>query len=94
MKEDGTYTEIYKKWFKEDPPDSVFNTSPDESANNGQRRHLLSGPPTISEKGACGRPSYFSQTTPAHWRRSPLRAARFRPPSVTWMPASMPSAAL
>ena len=31
MKEDGKYTEIYKKWFKEDPPDSVFNTNPDES---------------------------------------------------------------
>jgi ABC-type amino acid transport substrate-binding protein len=26
MKEDGTYTKIYKKWFEEDPPDSIFNT--------------------------------------------------------------------
>ncbi len=34
MKKDGTYTRIYKKWFKEDPPDSLFNTSPDESASN------------------------------------------------------------
>ena len=33
MKEDGTFTTIYKKWFKEDPPDSLFNTNPDESAN-------------------------------------------------------------
>ena len=33
MKEDGTFTKIYKKWFKEDPPDSLFNTNPDESAN-------------------------------------------------------------
>jgi ABC-type amino acid transport substrate-binding protein len=34
MKEDGTFTEIYKKWFKEDPPDELFNTTTDESANN------------------------------------------------------------
>jgi polar amino acid transport system substrate-binding protein len=34
MKKDGKFTEIYKKWFKEDPPDSLFNTSPDESASN------------------------------------------------------------
>lgn len=34
MKEDGTFTTIYKKWFKEDPPDSLFNTNPDESASN------------------------------------------------------------
>jgi ABC-type amino acid transport substrate-binding protein len=33
MKEDGTFTTIYKKWFKEDPPDSLFNTNPDESAS-------------------------------------------------------------
>jgi hypothetical protein len=32
MKDDGTYTKIYKKWFQEDPPDSIFNTNP-ESAN-------------------------------------------------------------
>jgi polar amino acid transport system substrate-binding protein len=34
MKEDGTYTRIYKKWFQEDPPDSIFNTGP-ESAGQG-----------------------------------------------------------
>ncbi len=28
MKDDGTYTRIYKKWFEEDPPDSIFNTEP------------------------------------------------------------------
>ena len=27
MKDDGTYTRIYKKWFVEDPPDSIFNTT-------------------------------------------------------------------
>ena len=27
MKDDGTYTRIYKKWFEEDPPDSIFNTT-------------------------------------------------------------------
>jgi ABC-type amino acid transport substrate-binding protein len=32
MKDDGTYTKIYKKWFQEDPPDSIFNTNP-ENAN-------------------------------------------------------------
>jgi ABC-type amino acid transport substrate-binding protein len=26
MKDDGTYTKIYKKWFEEDPPDSIFST--------------------------------------------------------------------
>ena len=31
MKEDGTYTKIYKKWFEEDPPDSIFNTGSDET---------------------------------------------------------------
>jgi lysine-arginine-ornithine-binding protein len=33
MKDDGTYTKIYKKWFEEDPPDSIFNTG-SESASN------------------------------------------------------------
>lgn len=32
MKEDGTYTRIYRKWFEEDPPDSIFNTGGEESA--------------------------------------------------------------
>ena len=26
IKEDGTYTEIYKKWFKEDPPELLERT--------------------------------------------------------------------
>jgi ABC-type amino acid transport substrate-binding protein len=26
MKDDGTYTEIYKKWFEEDPPDRILET--------------------------------------------------------------------
>lgn len=39
MKEDGTYTKIYKKWFEEDPPDSIFNqgsenTSSDSGGSN------------------------------------------------------------
>ena len=32
MKDDGTYTRIYRKWFEEDPPDSIFNTGGGESA--------------------------------------------------------------
>jgi len=35
MKDDGTYTKIYKKWFEEDPPDSIFNTGGGGSANTG-----------------------------------------------------------
>jgi len=27
MKEDGTYTRIYRKWFQTDPPDSILETS-------------------------------------------------------------------
>ena len=27
MKEDDTYTKIYRKWFQADPPDSIFETS-------------------------------------------------------------------
>jgi ABC-type amino acid transport substrate-binding protein len=27
MKDDDTYTKIYKKWFEVDPPDSIFETS-------------------------------------------------------------------
>jgi polar amino acid transport system substrate-binding protein len=27
VKEDGTYEDIYKKWFKEDPPESLLETS-------------------------------------------------------------------
>ena len=34
MKDDGTYTKIYKKWFEEDPPDSIFNTG-SENATSG-----------------------------------------------------------
>jgi polar amino acid transport system substrate-binding protein len=33
MKDDGTYTKIYKKWFEEDPPDSIFNTGGEDSAS-------------------------------------------------------------
>ena len=32
MKEDGTYTRIYKKWFGEDPPDSIFNTGTENTS--------------------------------------------------------------
>ena len=32
MKDDDTYTEIYRKWFEEDPPDSIFTTSGSEGA--------------------------------------------------------------
>lgn len=35
MKEDGTYTKIYKKWFEEDPPDSIFNTGSESASNSG-----------------------------------------------------------
>ena len=35
MKEDGTYTKIYKKWFEEDPPDSIFNTGSDNASDGG-----------------------------------------------------------
>ena len=35
MKDDGTYTKIYKKWFEEDPPDSIFNTGGGDSADTG-----------------------------------------------------------
>jgi ABC-type amino acid transport substrate-binding protein len=35
MKEDGTYTRIYKKWFEEDPPDSIFNTGSENASNSG-----------------------------------------------------------
>ena len=27
MKDDDTYTEIYRKWFQEDPPDRIFDVS-------------------------------------------------------------------
>jgi ABC-type amino acid transport substrate-binding protein len=33
MKEDGTYTRIYKKWFEEDPPDSIFETTSAENTS-------------------------------------------------------------
>ena len=94
MKKDGTFTEIYKKWFKEDPPDELFTTTDENATGRAEAAPTEPTRRVSLEKGACRRPSYFSQTTPAHWRRSPLRAARFRPPSVTWMPASMPRAAL
>lgn len=32
MKDDDTYTRIYKKWFEEDPPDSIFETSGSKSS--------------------------------------------------------------
>lgn len=32
MKDDDTYTKIYKKWFEEDPPDSIFEISGSESS--------------------------------------------------------------
>lgn len=32
MKDDGTYTRIYKKWFEVDPPDSILETSGSEGA--------------------------------------------------------------
>jgi ABC-type amino acid transport substrate-binding protein len=35
MKEDGTYTTIYKKWFEEDPPDSIFNTGSENASSGG-----------------------------------------------------------
>ena len=34
MKEDGTYTRIYKKWFEEDPPDSIFNTGSENASSS------------------------------------------------------------
>jgi ABC-type amino acid transport substrate-binding protein len=35
MKEDGTYTRIYRKWFEEDPPDSIFNQAQESATNEG-----------------------------------------------------------
>jgi ABC-type amino acid transport substrate-binding protein len=35
MKEDGTYTRIYKKWFQEDPPDSIFNQGQESASDSG-----------------------------------------------------------
>jgi ABC-type amino acid transport substrate-binding protein len=35
MKDDGTYTRIYKKWFEEDPPDSIFNTGSENASSSG-----------------------------------------------------------
>jgi polar amino acid transport system substrate-binding protein len=32
MKDDDTYTKIYKKWFQVDPPDSIFATSGSEGS--------------------------------------------------------------
>ena len=34
MKDDGTYTKIYKKWFEEDPPDSIFNTGSENASSS------------------------------------------------------------
>ena len=31
MKDDDTYTEIYRKWFEEDPPDRIFDVSTEGS---------------------------------------------------------------
>jgi ABC-type amino acid transport substrate-binding protein len=33
MKDDGTYTRIYKKWFEVDPPDSILKTSGSDSTS-------------------------------------------------------------
>jgi ABC-type amino acid transport substrate-binding protein len=33
MKDDGTYTRIYKKWFEVDPPDSILQTSSSEGGS-------------------------------------------------------------
>jgi ABC-type amino acid transport substrate-binding protein len=35
MKDDGTYTEIYKKWFDQDPPESLLETGGSQGASNG-----------------------------------------------------------
>lgn len=35
MKDDDTYTEIYRKWFETDPPDSIFETATSQSTSNG-----------------------------------------------------------
>ena len=32
MKDDGTYTEIYRKWFEEDPPDRIFDVRAQKAA--------------------------------------------------------------
>lgn len=32
MKDDGTYTEIYKKWFEQDPPKSILETTSGEAS--------------------------------------------------------------
>jgi ABC-type amino acid transport substrate-binding protein len=32
MKDDGTYTTLYKKWFKQDPPKSILETKSGESS--------------------------------------------------------------
>ena len=32
MKDDGTYTRIYKKWFEVDPPDSILETGSSEGS--------------------------------------------------------------
>jgi lysine-arginine-ornithine-binding protein len=37
MKDDGTYTKIYKKWFQEDPPDSIFNTGSESASTGGTK---------------------------------------------------------
>jgi ABC-type amino acid transport substrate-binding protein len=34
-KDDGTYTKIYKKWFKEDPPASVLKTGSQNASGGG-----------------------------------------------------------
>jgi ABC-type amino acid transport substrate-binding protein len=33
MKDDDTYTKIYRKWFEEDPPDSIFETTSAENTS-------------------------------------------------------------
>ena len=35
IKDDGTYTKIYKKWFEEDPPDSILQTGSENASSGG-----------------------------------------------------------
>lgn len=35
LKDDGTYTTIYKKWFEEDPPDSILKTGSTNASSGG-----------------------------------------------------------
>ena len=73
MKEDGTYTEIYSKWFKEDPPDSILNTEPGESADAGSGSEpVLSDRSSICRRGAPAAPLRLGveATAPSHRRHT------------------------